>query len=124
MAGIALCFFDANAADEDSGTTKLDKVTVTGTRLPAAAAQAAQDVRVYDRERIERSGQATVPDFLATLPEVSLNSVESTYLATTVRLRGAVPGSALVLINGRRTEQTTGGAVTAGFFDLGTIPLS
>ena len=99
-------------------------VTVTGTRLQAAAAQTAQDVHVYDRERIERSGQTTLSDFLATVPEVSLNSVESSNLATTVRLRGAVPGSVLILINGRRTESTTGGAATSGFFDVATIPLS
>jgi len=124
MSGIVLCPFDAGAADGDAGTTTLVKVTITGTRLPAAAAPAAQDVRVYDRERIERSGQSTVSDFLATVPEVSLASPENATIATTVRLRGSLFGSPLVLINGRRTQPVAGGVGSFSYFDLNTIPLS
>jgi iron complex outermembrane receptor protein len=104
--------------------TRLADVVITGSRLPAVEAQGAIDVRIYDRERIERSGRATVTEFLATLPEVSLNSVESTDISTTVRLRGARSGSALVLINGRRTQSVSGSAGQAGYFDLNTIPAS
>jgi outer membrane cobalamin receptor len=99
-------------------------VAVTGTRLSQAAAQSAQDVHTYDRERIERSGQTSVADFLATVPEASLNSLESTYIGTSVRLRGTVEGSTLILVNGRRTQAVTGGVAPFGFFDLNTIPLS
>src|SRR5215475_5557562 len=99
-------------------------VTVTGSRLPAAVSQGAQDVHIYELPRIEQSGQSTVTDFLNSLPEVSLNSVPSTFIGTTVRLRGAPAGSALVLINGRRTEPVTGGVAAFGFFDLNTIPLA
>ena len=110
-------------SSESSKTSdQLETVVVTGSRLPKGGT--GQDVHVYEQQRIEESGQSTVTDFLDTLPEVSLNSVESTYLATTVRLRGAVLGSALVLINGRRTQDVTGGAATNGFFDLNTIPLA
>ena len=42
--------------------------------------------------------------------------------ATTVRLRGAVQGSPLILINGRRTQPVTGGAAFPGYFDLNTMP--
>src|SRR5262249_35901364 len=99
-------------------------VTVTGSRLPATVSQGAQDVHVYELPRIEQSGQSTVTDFLNSLPEVSLNSVPSTFVGTTVRLRGAPAGSALVLINGRRTQPVTGGVAAFGFFDLNTIPLA
>ena len=102
----------------------LEGIVVVGSRLPAAEAQSAQDIHIYDRERIEVSGQTTVTEFLASLPEVSLNSSESTFLATSVRLRGAAEGSALILINGRRTQAVTGGAAPFGFFDLNMIPLS
>ena len=81
-------------------------------------------MRVYDRERIERSGASTLAEFLATIPEASLNSLESTFGATTIRLRGAREGSTLILINGRRTQAVTGGAALIGFFDLSTIPAS
>jgi iron complex outermembrane receptor protein len=131
LAGLALVGAPLRAADVDNDaqakrtpTERLEKVVVVGSRLPAAEAQTAQDVHIYDRERIDRSGLATVSDFLATLPEVSLNSVESSNLSTTVRLRGAVQGSPLILINGRRTQPVTGGAAFPGYFDLNTIPLS
>src|SRR5262245_5453496 len=103
---------------------QLETVTVTGSRLKSVAEQTAQEVRTYDRRRIERSGQTTVADFLATVPEVSINSLESTFGATSVRLRGAREGSTLILINGRRTQAVTGDAALIGFFDLNTIPLA
>src|SRR5258708_4819653 len=131
LAGLALVGAPLRAADVDNDaqakrtpTGQLEKIVVVGSRLPAAEAQTAQDVHIYERERIERSGQTTLSDFLATLPEVSLNSVESSNLSTTVRVRGAAQGSVLVLINGRRAEPVTGGAAFAGYFDLNMIPLS
>src|SRR6266446_398472 len=131
LAGLALVGAPLRAADVDNDaqtkrtpTGQLEKIVVVGSRLPEAAGQSAQDIHIYDRARIEVSGQATVTDFLATLPEVSLNSAESTNGATTLRLRGAPRGSVLVLINGRRTQPVTGGAAPFGFFDLNTIALS
>src|SRR5262245_14900760 len=122
---LALAFgaIDARAQDAvDAG--QLDTVVVTGSRLPPAAKQTAQEVRIYDRERIEKSSQPTVTEFLHTLPEVSLISAEHATGATTVRLRGSIFGSPLVLINGRRTQPVTGVAAPFGFFDLNTVPLS
>src|SRR5262249_46085446 len=112
------------SSDAAAGSNRLEPVMVTGSRLVPATEQTAQDVRIYDRRRIEASSQSTVTDFLATLPEVSLNSQESTFIGTSVRLRGARGGSALSLINGRRTQAVTGSAAPFGFFDLNTIPLS
>ena len=108
----------------ETAPAQLEGIVVVGSRLPEAAGQSAQDIHVYDRPRIERSGQTTLSDFLATLPEVSLNSVESSNLSTTVRLRGAAQGSVLVLINGRRAQPVTGGAAFASYFDLNMIPLA
>jgi iron complex outermembrane receptor protein len=110
----------AKPADEIKG----EDIVVTGTRLPIAIKQLAQDVHVYGRQQIDASGQATISNFLATRPEVSLNSVESTFNGTTVRLRGVQVGSTLILINGRRTQGVTGGVAGSGFFDLNTIPLA
>ncbi len=126
----------AAAADADSpavttlaesataSSSQTEQVTITGTRLRPAQTQSAQDLHIYELPRIEQSGQSTVTDFLATLPEVSLNSVESTNGGTTVRVRGAIRGSVLVLINGRRIQPVTGGVAPFGFFDLNTIPLA
>ena len=114
----------AAALAHAEGDESLESVLVTGTRLKPATEQSAQPVRTYDRARIERSGQTTTADFLATVPEVSINSLESTYGATSIRLRGAREGSTLILINGRRTQAVTGDAALIGFFDLNTIPLA
>jgi len=139
LAGLAFGAFGANAATGDAldnaepsstqrksepEAVRLKEVVVVGSRLPAAEAQTAQDVHIYRRERIDQSGQATVAEFLATVPEVSLAAPENATGATPVRLRGAIFGSALILINGRRVQAVTGGAAVFGFFDVNTIPLS
>ncbi|HET7085423.1 MAG TPA: TonB-dependent receptor [Rhizomicrobium sp.] len=119
IAGVFLATGPA-AAQETGDQNSIEHVTVTGTRLTE---RGAQDVRIYDQTSIQNSGQSTVADFLATVPEVSLNSPDNTLLATTVRLRGAPFGSTLVLINGQRTG-STGGAAPFGMFDLSTVPLA
>jgi iron complex outermembrane receptor protein len=138
FAGLTLGATNASAADAASTDTAVSsepnkkseppslkfKETVVGSRLAPAEAETAQDVHIYRLERIEQSGQSTVADFLATLPEVSLNSPENTTGFQTVRLRGAIFGAVLVLVNGHRTIPVTGGAAPFGFFDLRTIPLS
>ena len=119
--GTSLCVGVATAQPAAQG---VETIVVTGTRLGLAVEHSFQEVRTYDRARIDASGQTTVADFLATVPEVSINSLESTYGATSVRLRGAREGSTLILVNGRRTQASTGGAALIGFFDLNTIPLA
>ena len=114
----------ATAAIAQSTNDTTETIIVTGTRLPSGPEQSAVEVRIYDRARIEASGQTTIADFLATVPEVSIASLESSTISTTVRLRGAIFGSTLILINGRRTQSVTGSSATSGFFDLNTIPLS
>jgi iron complex outermembrane receptor protein len=113
-----------SAAVQSANKTRLEEVVVTGSRLSRAGSEGAQDVKIYNRERIDQSGQATVADFLNTLPEVSLSSVEATYLATSVKLRGLPEGSTLILINGRRVQSSSGNAGAFGFFDLNLIPLA
>ena len=114
---------------EEAGSKKkpvqLEEVIVTGSRIPVAANQGAQEVHVYTKEAIEQSGQTTVADFLNTLPSVSIATTEFAAPqgvggATTVQLRGLNVGTTLVLLNGRRVEQ--GGAAGGYFFDLNTIP--
>jgi iron complex outermembrane recepter protein len=115
---------EANLAPSSAATATLQKVEVAGSRLSRAGAEGAQDVKIYNRERIDQSGQSTVSDFLNTLPEVSLSSVEATYLATSVKLRGLPEGSTLILINGRRVQSSSGNSSAFGFFDLNLIPLA
>jgi len=104
----------------------LEEVIVTGSRLPPSAAVAAQPVKTYTRDDVERSGQTTLGDYLNTLPEMSVsigeNGVQTFQGATTVQLHGLPIGSTLVLLNGRRLESS--GRQGGQFFDLNNIPAS
>ncbi|MDE2184551.1 MAG: secretin and TonB N-terminal domain-containing protein, partial [Alphaproteobacteria bacterium] len=77
------------AAPADSNG--VETVVVTGSRLPQTGA-GPQDVKTYTQERIERSGQTTVADFLSTIPSASVATGESGLQtaggATTVQLHG------------------------------------
>jgi iron complex outermembrane receptor protein len=117
----------ADAAEKKT-RMQLEQVTVTGSRLPDEHGASLQDVKVYDRAAIVQSGQGTLPDFLGTLPMVSVSFGENALQfnatgATTVQLRGMPVGSTLILIDGRRVE-TSGLAGGSDFFDLNSIPLS
>ncbi len=80
----------SSSAQGPTRSEKHEQVVVTSTRLKLKSGELAQHAHVYERQRIEESSQSTVTDFLQTLPEVSLNSVEPSFLAPTVRLRGAI----------------------------------
>jgi iron complex outermembrane receptor protein len=102
---------------------QLQQVMVTGSRIPLTASQQSIPVHVYTSEDIERSGQATVVDFLNTLPQVSVPSVpgnlQSFASNRSVSLHGLPVGSTLVLIDGQRTEISR-----YGYMDLSVIPTS
>jgi iron complex outermembrane receptor protein len=101
----------------------LEEIIVTGSRIPTTAQEGAQPVRVYTQQQIDQSGQGTIAEFLSTLPDVSLNSIDSSlgnYAdQTSVRLHGLPVGTTLVLLNGRRVQINN-----YGFFDLNNIPVS
>ncbi len=107
---------------------ELEEVVVTGSRLKQSSRDGAQDVRVFSRDDIERSGESSVATFLNTLPSVSLASTETVAEnngGASVSLRGLPLGTTLVLLNGRRLE-TSGiqGLFGNDFFDLNNIPLA
>ncbi len=56
----------ANAADvpaDEPAKAPLEQIFMTGSRLKLTESQETQEVRIYDRDRIERGGQATVAAF-------------------------------------------------------------
>lgn len=102
---------------------ELQEVVVTGSRLPATSEYGPQEIQIYDSVEIEQSGQASVSDFLSTLPSVSVISPEIvTNNTTTVQLRGLPVGTTLVLLNGLRLESS--GTANGQYFDLTNIPLA
>ena len=120
----------ANASDGQM-PEPAPEVIVTGSRIPLAARERAQDVKIFTRADIDRSGQTTLTDFLNTIPDVSVASTENLFQnpvgGTSVTLHGLPVGTTLVLINGRRVEsspaQARGGSGNV-FFDLNNIPFA
>jgi len=121
----------ATMANEKAKSGELEQVTITGTRIPLTGPEGAQEVKVFTRADIDRSGQTTLTDFLNTLPDVSVASTENLFQnvvgGTSVTLHGLPVGTTLVLINGRRVEsspaQAQGGSGNV-FFDLNNIPFA
>ncbi len=110
-----------------SSRTALQEVVITGSRLPTTSKYGPQEVQIYDREKIDESGQTSVAEFLSTLPSVSASSLSTALgIGTTVQLRGLPVGTTLVLLDGRRLETSGLANYVSGqtFFDLNNIPLA
>ena len=114
---------NAQAASNEAAVRAPETVVVVGTRIPQTVKEGAQEVRTYTKQQIDQSGQGTIADFLSTLPDVSMSSIDSAVGSyadqTTVRLHGLPVGTTLVLLNGRRVEINN-----YGFFDLNNIPVA
>lgn len=107
-----------------------DTIVVTGTHIRGALAAGA-NVDIYDSKDIERSGYATVQEFISALPQNFQGGGGSEDFSeggltgsnvlggSSVNLRGLGSDSTLVLINGRRPP-TSG--LRSDFVDISTIP--
>ena len=114
-----------------TSSEQLAEVIVTGTRLNLKQSEVPQEVNVYTRQQIEQSGQTNLSGFLNTLPEVSTSFTEGAFQSmsgqTTVKLHGMPSGTTLLLVNGRRVQDsaiTLGTSFASNFFDLNYIPLA
>jgi iron complex outermembrane recepter protein len=106
---IALSLMSANYAFAQQGVPaaeKVEKIEVTGSRIPAANLEGASPVTVIDAQTIKVDGLRSVESLLNNLPQVVADmggnvSNGSTGTAT-VNLRALGPNRTLVLVNGRR----------------------
>ena len=112
-----------------SATKDLDKVVVTGSSIPRTDTETASPVQVITAADIERSGKATVGEYLQTLTANGGGSIPKTFGngfasgSSGISLRGMGAGSTLVLVNGRRLAPH--GLADDGqkvFTDLSSIP--
>ncbi|MEH6421301.1 TonB-dependent receptor [Pseudomonas sp. CGJS7] len=119
----------AQAQDAPPATT-LERIEVTGSNISRGDMETASPVQVVSREEIDRTGKATIAEYLQTLTTDGSGSVPRSYGTgfaaggTGVSLRGLGAGSTLVLLNGRRTAPY--GLADDGqkvFTDLSTIPM-
>jgi len=102
---------------------ELERVSVTGSRIPLTEKEQAQPVLVFTAEDLDRSGQTTVTDFLNNLPQMAISSVPGAFQTFAsqrgVRLHGLPLGTTLVLIDGLRPQISYYGTL-----DLSMIPAS
>lgn len=115
---------------QDTTTKTLERIQVTGTNIRRADMETASPVQAITREEIERTGKATVAEYLQTLTSDGAGSIPKTFGngfaggGAGVSLRGLGAGSTLVLLNGRRMAPF--GLADDGqkvFTDLSTIPM-
>lgn len=113
----------AQATDE-----KVEKVTVTGTRIKQPNNTAATATSSISATDIEISGEPNVVDVLRDLPQTgisALSSVNSNFLTTnngvnTLDLRNLGENRTLVLVNGRRM---IAGVALSSIVDFNSIPV-
>ena len=128
-------------ASERHEVKELEKLVVVGSRLGVSPIDSAMPIKVITRDQIDQSGAGSIAQVLSLLPEVSISNDGDTPVgnigggsglsnrgvnetnATTVQLRGLPFGTTLILINGRRSGESSA-LLQSGQFDLSTIPLS
>lgn len=96
----------------------LEQQVVTATRTAQTAQQSLAAVTVLDREHIERSQAASIPELLRQVPGVSLVNNGGRGKATSLFMRGTESDHVLVMIDGIKV-----GSVTSGGAALQDLPL-
>ena len=127
-AGIALALSPsfASAQEAAAGTTDLDRISVTGSRIRAANVETQQPILTLSRESLEKQGFSSVADVLNNLTSAGSPAISrSESLASGenvggyyVDIRNLGAQRTLVLMNGKRM-----GASTSGYQDLSQIPM-
>ncbi|WP_425561919.1 TonB-dependent receptor plug domain-containing protein [Luteimonas lutimaris] len=126
LMGSGVAFAQDTSSDQDS-TTTLDRIEVTGSRIPRAEIENEQPIITISRAQIEEQGFSSVADILQNLtsagsPAISradaLSSGESVG-GYYIDLRNLGANRTLVLLNGKRL-----GVDTNGLQDLSQVPMS
>jgi iron complex outermembrane recepter protein len=124
---------EASSTAEDNKTPGLEEIVVTGTNISGVENKTVP-LLTFDRDAIDRSGYASLSDFITALPQNvksgtnsadgilsgitgRFNNVEN---STAANLRGLGSNSTLTLINGHRVAASSFGTGV----DLSVIPLS
>ena len=105
----------------------MEEVVVTGSRIPRGDLNGPSPVAIYDQFAIARSGATSIGQFLREAPAIA-GGAQTTAVnnggsgAQNVSLRGLGSSRTLVLINGRRAPDSSGG--NSGLVDLNVIPVA
>ncbi|MCC8603394.1 TonB-dependent receptor [Xanthomonas vesicatoria] len=111
------------AIAQEAGTTNLDKIEVTGSRIKRADVETSQPVFSMSRQQIESQGLTSIGDVIQNISSggsaLNSNVNNGGNGETRVNLRNLGSNRTLVLVNGRRW---VGGTGLGGAVDLNTIP--
>ena len=124
VAGTGVAY--AQDAEQKEATT-LDRVEVTGSRIPKAEIETAQPIITLSREQIQQQGFTSVADILQNLTSAGSPAISRSQALASgeavggyyIDIRNLGANRTLVLVNGKRI-----GATTDGLQDLGQIPVS
>jgi vitamin B12 transporter len=86
-----------------------EEIVVTANRIASPAEEIGSSVTVIGREEIERRGESSVLDLLRTVPGLEVTQGGGAGSIGSVFLRGADSNHTLVLIDGVRVTNTSGG---------------
>jgi len=102
---------------------KVDRIEVTGSRIPSASLEGTSPVTIVDAATIKTDGLRSVENLLNNLPQVfadqGANVSNGSSGTATVNLRNLGANRTLVLVNGRRLPAGSPGTIAA---DLNQIP--
>ena len=124
---VGLLATTAAPAFAEDDVNQMEEVVVTGSRIPRGDLSGPSPVSIYDRSNIEQSGATSIGQMLREIPAVA-GQGQSTNInnggsgSQNISLRGLGSERTLVLINGRRAPDSSGG--NDGLVDLNTIPVS
>ncbi len=125
----------AAVAVPDSLATPLESMIVTGSHIRETAADGSSPVIIFEKEDIERTGVATLPQFFEKLPQnfggganganvanlgLDRDTANNFGQGTSINLRGLGTGTTLTLINGHRVASSN----RYQYVDVSLIPMS
>ena len=124
-----MCLSLAHAAETEdtTPTTKVQKVTVTGSSIKGVAAQSASPITIIKVEDLVNQGVTTVEEALTKVSanqagfSTAQNVGASNTAGTTANLRGLGSDKTLVLLNGRRLANS---AFDTSATNLNVIPMA
>jgi len=99
---------DGSGEDPDHPTLQ-EEIVVTASHLPEKAEEVGSSVTVIGRQEIERRGATAVLDLLRTVPGLEVNQSGGPGALASVFLRGANSNHTLVLVDGVRVTDNSGG---------------
>ena len=113
-AGIAIALTPAFASAQDAakGTTDLDRIEVTGSRIRQASMETAQPVIALQRADIEKQGFTSVADIVQNLAATGSPAISSTRASSDASMRTPSRSAALPRIAMLRTGTSTSPSFT------------